>query len=276
MSQRVPATNFSESWVQVDRTEDPSFYLRVLDATRADLLQRARTSPEEFFASLRLEPGQRVLDAGCGTGDFLRLLAPLVDPGAAVGIDLSETMTEAARERTGREELNVSFRTADVQDLPFDDSSFDRVIATQLLLHVPDPWLAVGEFHRVLTPDGVLSIGEFDWESVLLECTDRRLGRRFSQLVCDGMRNGTIVRELPWRLRKIGFDDIRLSPEVHVSQDIDAFHTWLIEPSVSRLVTSGALSPDEGEFFLNDLRQRAETGTYFLSRTFYTVTATRS
>jgi hypothetical protein len=141
---------------------------------------------------------------------------------------------------------------------------------------VPDPWLALEELHRVLTQDGVLSIGEFDWESVLLQCTDRRLGRRFSQLVCDGMRNGLIVRELPWRLRELGFDDVRLSPVVHVSQDIDAFYTWLIEPSMSRLVASGAFSPDEGEFFLNDLRQRSETGTYFLSRTFYTVAAKRS
>jgi cyclopropane fatty-acyl-phospholipid synthase-like methyltransferase len=107
---RIPSTAFADAWIQVDGTEDPGFFVRLLDSTRAELLERARRSPEEFFAPLDLRPGHRVLDVGCGTGDFLRLLAPLVVPGSAVGIDLSETMIAEAQRRTSSSSLNVSFR----------------------------------------------------------------------------------------------------------------------------------------------------------------------
>lgn len=97
----IRSSAFADAWIQVDRAEDPAFFVGVLDATRASLLARARRSPADFFAGLGLQPGHRVLDVGCGTGDLLRLLAPLVAPGRAVGIDLSETMIAEAH-RSGQ------------------------------------------------------------------------------------------------------------------------------------------------------------------------------
>jgi ubiquinone/menaquinone biosynthesis C-methylase UbiE len=273
MSDLVPTTNFSESWAQVDNTEDPTFYVNMLDATRAHLLERARRSPTEFYKPLELESGQRVLDAGCGTGDFLRLLAPLIAPGAAVGIDLSQTMIEEAQRRSDSGNPNVSFQTADVLNLPFEDGSFDRAIADRLLLHVPDLERALEELCRVLAPDGRLSVSEYDWDSMLVECSDRALGRRFTRLVCDQMYNGLIVRELPRQLRALGFNAIEIIPEVRVSQDLDAFCTWLIEPSMRHFARIGAFSREETEYFLEDLNERARTGRYFFSRTFYTIVA---
>jgi len=181
----VPSTAFADAWIQVDRTEDPSFFVHLLDATRVKLLERAKNNPAEFFAPLAVQPGQRVIDLGCGTGDLLRLLAPLVAPGTAVGVDLSETMIAEARGRTDSQSPNLSFRIGNVQELPFEAASFDRVMATQLLLHVPDPGQALAEMRRVLAPGGLISIAEFDWGTVAVECTQRELGRRFTRLACD-------------------------------------------------------------------------------------------
>jgi len=71
--------------------------------------------------------------SGCGTGDLLRLLAPLVGPGEAVGIDLSETMIAEARRRHAGQVAGPRFEVGDVFALAFADASFDRVLASQVL-----------------------------------------------------------------------------------------------------------------------------------------------
>jgi ubiquinone/menaquinone biosynthesis C-methylase UbiE len=273
----VRASAFADAWTQVDRTEDPDFFVGVLDATRAGLLERARSAPIEFFAALALEPGQRVLDVGCGTGDFLRLLAPLVAPGDAVGIDLSETMISQARARTatGPGAPNLQFHIGDVHALTFEASSFDRVLATQVLLHVPQPAVALGEMARVLTREGLLAINEIDWNSITIESTDRELARRFSALTCDGLRNGLIVRKLPAMLRELGFQKIQVAPEVAVSWQPDAFHEWFLEPALAHFVRVGGFTIAEAEWLLHDLDDLASQGRYFTARTTYSITAAR-
>jgi SAM-dependent methyltransferase len=238
----IPSTAFADAWIQIDRTANPRFFVNLLDATRAQLLQRARKSPADFFAAIHPRPGLNVLDVGCGTGDYVRLLAPLVSPGKAVGVDLSETMIGEASQRSHASASNLSFRVASVQELPFDNGAFDRIIATQLLLHVPDPWKALAEMNRVLAPDGTISVTEIDWGTLVVECTNRELSRRFTELACNELRNGLIVRELPWRLRDLGFSQIVILPEVEVAQDINAFHRWFVEPSLSHFTRIGAFS----------------------------------
>lgn len=272
----VPSTAFADAWTQVDRTEDPHFFVNLLDATRARLLERARTSPKDFFAPLALCTGLNVLDVGCGTGDFLRLLAPIVAPGEAVGLDLSETMIAAARQRSAENIENLSFRVGSALDLPFQVGSFDRILATQVLLHIPDPWRALAEMKRVLAPSGVISISEIDWGTLVVQSSENELGRRFSELACRELRNGLIIRELPGQLRELGFNHVVILPEVEVTQDLGAFYTWFVEPSLQHFKRIGAFSEAEADAFLADLKERARRGRYFSSRTYYTILASQS
>lgn len=274
MSERVPVTNFSASWTQVDQTSDPSFYASLLDATRAESLAEARRDPDAAFAALRLRTGLHVLDVGCGTGDHLRIMAPLVAPGAAVGVDLSETLIASARRRATP--APVSFHVGDACELPFADAAFDRVVANQVLLHLADPWRAIEEMRRVLRPGGLLSIGEWDWDSTCLALTDRELGRRFTHLLCDHMNNGLIVRDLTWQLSHLGFTHVTVTPRVQLCREPGAVHEWLIAPVARELVRAGELTPEEGTLLLADLHERAGNGRYFLARTYYTATAAAS
>jgi ubiquinone/menaquinone biosynthesis C-methylase UbiE len=278
VSERLPVTNFSASWTQVDQTADPSFYASVLDATRAEGLAEARRDPGKAFAALKLRAGLRVLDVGCGTGDQLRLIAPLVAPGPAVGVDLSAALITRARQRTAPAttpaQAHVSFQVGDACELPFANAAFDRVVANQVLLHLADPWRAVAEMRRVLAPRGLLSIGEWDWDSTCLAVTDRDLGRRFTHLLCDQMSNGLIARDLTWQLERHDFAQVAITPQVRLSREPGAAQQWLIEPVTRELVRTGALTQKEGTLLLADLHERAETGQYFLARTYYTVIAT--
>lgn len=104
-----------------------------------------------------LEPGMRVLDIGCGSGDLWGTRA-LPDDLSVTMADMSAGMLETARERT-KDIANVrfEFKQADVCDLPFEDEQYDLVLASYMLFHVPDLYAAVSEIVRVLKPNGHLS-----------------------------------------------------------------------------------------------------------------------
>jgi ubiquinone biosynthesis O-methyltransferase len=102
--------------------------------------------------------GCRVLDIGCGDGDFALELAKR---GAIVtGIDASAAMIAAARDRANRENANVAFQVAVAEHLPFPAGQFDVVTAITVLCFVDDPNPVFREIARVLAPGGRMVIGE--------------------------------------------------------------------------------------------------------------------
>ncbi len=111
---------------------------------------------------LGLGPGDGVLDIACGPGNFTRDFARLVGrSGLAVGVDASPTMlaraveeTPAARGARG----NVAYVRADAARLPFRDSSFDAVCCFAALHLFDEPFAALDEMARVLTPGGRVAI----------------------------------------------------------------------------------------------------------------------
>ncbi len=99
----------------------------------------------------RLEPGARVLDLACGTGDFSRLVAGSVDGAIAVAADLTPGMLRRARERGVPRGV-----CADALCLPFPDATFDCVFVGYGLRNFPGLTAAVDEIRRVTKPGGRL------------------------------------------------------------------------------------------------------------------------
>ncbi|MDX3195949.1 class I SAM-dependent methyltransferase [Streptomyces sp. MN03-5084-2B] len=99
--------------------------------------------------------GGPAVDVGCGPGHFTAYLASLgVD---ASGVDLSPGMIDLAR----RSHPELRFEVGSMTDLPLPDASVAGVLASWSLIHVPDEAVpaALGHFHRVLRPGGLLAIG---------------------------------------------------------------------------------------------------------------------
>jgi ubiquinone/menaquinone biosynthesis C-methylase UbiE len=111
---------------------------------------------------LELEPGERVLEVGPGTGYYTPGLAERVGPEGSVELlDIQQEMLDHTI-RTVRERglWNVDATQADARDLPYEDDSFDAAVLITVLGEIPDPDAALGELARVLRPGGRLVVGE--------------------------------------------------------------------------------------------------------------------
>ena len=107
-----------------------------------------------------LPDGAAVLDIPCGGGVALRGIRPRQRL-HYVAADISEDMLERTREEAQRRNVKIELQQADVSALPFEDQTFDMVVAFTSLHCFPDPAQAVREFRRVLKPGGVLSGSAF-------------------------------------------------------------------------------------------------------------------
>ncbi|CAM5613547.1 methyltransferase [Streptomyces parvulus] len=156
-------------------------------------------------AEMGLREGDRVLDAGCGTGRALPPLREAVGPsGLVLGADLTPAMLEAAvragRDRDGRLVLT------DVAALPLRPRSLDAVFAAGLIAHLPDPAGDLRELARVVRPEGVLAL----FHPIGRAALAARQGRR---LTPDDLRARDNLRPLlagsGWRMTSYADEDDR-------------------------------------------------------------------
>lgn len=104
-------------------------------------------------------PGEAVLDVGCGTGGLAMAARRRVGPtGSVAGIDPSPEMVLRASGKARRARLDIGFKVAAAQALPFEDAAFDVVLCTLVLHQLPHDGLqqCLSEMRRVLKPGGRL------------------------------------------------------------------------------------------------------------------------
>lgn len=113
----------------------------------------------DAFQALDLSPGARVLDAGCGTGNFERFISEKHPPAIEVeAFDFSPSMLEVARDKCAALDW-VHFCQGDLNArLPFPDASFDCVVSINVMYTLPDRDHTMQELLRVLKPGGRLVI----------------------------------------------------------------------------------------------------------------------
>jgi ubiquinone/menaquinone biosynthesis C-methylase UbiE len=107
---------------------------------------------------------RRLLDVGCGPGQFTILTAERLPHAEAWGIDVAPTMIELARAHAAESAAaaRLHFEVADVAHLPFPDAHFDAVLSSGSIKHWPDQIAGLREMHRVLVPGGRAFVGEMN------------------------------------------------------------------------------------------------------------------
>jgi SAM-dependent methyltransferase len=105
---------------------------------------------------VRVNEGDRVIDVGCGPGNYTRPLARSAGGGLTIGLDASEAMVAAAAARGGGE--NLAYVRGDACSLPFEDGCFDVACSVGVIHMIEEPLVALGEMVRVLAPGGRLLV----------------------------------------------------------------------------------------------------------------------
>lgn len=256
-------------FTDVDQTNDPDYFIRFLDEASAD--ESFQAYKQHSFALMELEPGQQILDVGCGTGEDARAMAQRVAPGGrVVAVDGSQSMIAAAQQRAKGCKLPIAFQVADALRLPFADNSFDASRADRIFMHLESPAQALREMMRVVRPRGRVLVYEVDFETVTVDLPDRPLTRRIVNTWCDGFRNGWLGRHIPALFREAGLHDVRITPAT----------LWLRYPvamqmigpaTVERACAAGSLTATEGEDWLRQLQERHKAGLLFCTLTGFLV-----
>ncbi|WP_371673075.1 methyltransferase domain-containing protein [Streptomyces sp. NBC_00289] len=155
--------------------------------------------------SLGLRAGDRVLDAGCGTGRALPSLRAAVGPsGMVIGADLTPAMLQAAV-RAGRSRAGQLLLT-DVTALPLRQESLDAVFGAGLVSHLPRPAENLRELARVVRPGGTLAL----FHPIGRAALAARQGRRITP---DDLRAepnlGPLLAASGWRMTSYADEDAR-------------------------------------------------------------------
>lgn len=261
-------THFSS----VDQTGDPAFFARFL--TEANQNHSIIAAKPIIIDGLRLRGGGRVLDVGCGMGaDVFDLADRVGRDGHVTGVDLSESLIEEARREAERRNLPVSFEVGNVEELRFDDDTFDAVRTERLLMHVPDADRGFAEMVRILRPGGRLSVFDFDWETQFCDSPHREVTRKIAQSFCDGMKNGWIGRRLPRLFHANGMTDLS---EVHHTVTVSySFLQLLLGGHVARAVAAGTISAEAANLWWTDLARADREGIFSYGFTAFIVAGTK-
>ena len=194
------------------------------DYARKLRLFSAFAEPElwQAVADLAIEPGSRVLDAGCGTGEALRWLAAAAGAqGRVIGLDLSTAHVSAAR-RSLCDRAGVV--QADLLRPPFAAGRFDLIWAVNTVNHVRDPDAALAQLRPLLAAGGRLALGQsallpemyFAWDARLERLTHEAVRRYYLERYGLEEQELTAVRAIVGLLRRAALREI-------------CVHTYLIE-----------------------------------------------
>ena len=155
-----------------------------------------------------INPGDSVLDVGCGTGEVTLAAKKRARDGNVYGIDPAPEMIAVARKKAARKGLNIEFRVGVIEALPFPDSSLDVVTSSLMMHHLPEDLKVRGlaEIYRVLKPGGRLLIADF------MRPTGSFLNHLFIAFTRhQGLQKG--IEDLQGFLRNAGFGQITQAEE---------------------------------------------------------------
>jgi ubiquinone/menaquinone biosynthesis C-methylase UbiE len=241
----------------------------------AMLAQRLAAFREQGYELLALQPGQAVLDVGCGAGEVCAELSARVGPGGRVaGVDLSEAMIAAARAKPATAAGGIELQVASVYALPFADASFDAVRAERVFQHLEDPEAGLREMQRVTRSGGrVMLIDPDHGQSSLAldEPSHRRVfeaARRAMLRMIANPHSGVRLRAM---MMRAGLVQVRQLVQFLEVAYADWHRAFFVDDQLAAAQAAGEITREEALSFLQALQQRDRDGLFFANALGYNV-----
>ncbi len=233
--------------------------------TAARILLPVKQRSHELLA---LAAGNHVLDAGCGPGIDVCMLAERVGPsGKAPGIDADPEMIAAARARAGQLGLEgiVSFEEADATALPFSDETFEAVRSERVLMHLSRPAAAVSELVRVTKGGGRLVLVDMDWGSLSIASAQVETERTLVRLLAERcLENGFSGRNLYRQVKEAGVSEVSVdSVSLHVTDYPLARYICQMDAVERVAMESGVIAENVLESWREELTEANARGLFF-------------
>src|SRR5437762_13678420 len=171
----------------------PTYFIEFLEFL--DNRDDVKSFRAESAKRLRLAPGQKVLDLGCGIGGATFPLAEITgSSGLAAGVDISSAMIEVAKRRaSGR--AGIEFRVGEACAIPYPDQFFDAARSERVFLYLPDRLAAIHEMKRVVKAGGCVCLIDTEVESTAIYSKKHALTRKMTSIVSVSMPNPHSARD---------------------------------------------------------------------------------
>lgn len=172
--------------------------------------------PQElpFLLPHALKPGLRILDAGCGTGEFTVRAAAAFPEAEILGVELEAINVAYAQPRVDAFAPRVQIQQGDLFNLPFADASFDLTVCRHVLQSIPNPHLAVDALIRVTRPGGRLHLLVEDYGMMFFGGTTPETDRFWTEVVLpagQATKTDLHVGRHTWTLLKQrGLEDVQI------------------------------------------------------------------
>jgi SAM-dependent methyltransferase len=251
-------------------TEDPDFveFINFLDGARS--VPSVQQQKRIIFELLALQPGEKVLDIGCGTGDDVRDMAQLVGPdGWCVGVDQAGGMIEVARKRSRGKSQPVEFQQGTIYTLNFPENTFDVTRSERLFEHLQQPKQALAEMIRVTRAGGRILVASPDMDTNMIDHPNCSVTRRIRHFESDRRPNGLAGHKLYGLFWDAELTDLQVRVVVHINTSCEEMLSFLdIQERAEAARDGGAISESECAAWLEQL---AHAGRFFMSTNHYIV-----
>lgn len=242
-------------------------------------LAAARMKFERQLDLIQPQPGESLLDLGCGSGAHSRLIASRIAPGGrVVGVDRAADAIDVAKRLSEESQAGtLTFQVADGHWLPFDDETFDAAICISVLAFCEAPLRVLGEVQRVLRPGGRLLLVNSDEDTRIFNGHDRELGRRVLRAIADRAHDPWSGRRLAGLLAAAGFTIARDEVLADVEHEFGPDQSGYLSAHAFRahVLGAGSVTPEEYERWLAGLEACRREGSYCYSVTTFSYVGLR-